>query len=693
MELWKFECRKLWKNKMICAMLLSCFLVNGFFLYNQTRGYNEKLHCFPNSVNQVYGEMARVPEEKRMQWLYQEMEKADKDEMAYERGNALCYVMENVQENAGYPSYLAGIQKQAELMRESSLFAEEDLFSQRNAELIPGKYEHLYGLTLQAENPQGILIATESKITDVFLVVLVILLAYFFICMEREEGTMAFARCTRYGVKELGKTKIAVVLIGSMVGACFLYLENFLIAGALYGFGDTGRWLQSVKGFLTSPWKIFVRQYIVLFFIGKLAATAVIASLVILIVLKGKNILQTSVVLLGVTAVEYSLYTIIPEHSWLDILKKCNLCYFISTENFFKNYETINLFEYPVSSLFVCTIAGILLILLTVWASISCYEKVSRSEYAKKMKKWNFHLKIREKRMRKHSLLYYESYKMLWLSGAAVIMIAFLGMQYMTYADEKGYFTIDELYYKNYMKQLEGNVTEEKLDYLDVEKKRVRKLELQRYRLMKHHEDYEEREFQEQMDELNQQLQCKTALHQVLWQARRIGKDGVFLNEVGYARLLEKREWINNFGKLLIVFVLAFHSAFIMEQMAGMQTIWNSIANGRRKILARKWILMTVCIIMLCAASDLIFVRYRMQAQGLMSLDYPICYLPGFEGGKTLTIRGYVVGNCLLKMLAGLLTGGIIAGISKRAKNTTTVLLVSGSITGVCYLLLRLLGG
>ncbi len=211
-------------------------------------------------------------------------------------------------------------------------------------------------------------------------------------------------------------------------------MENFLIIGNMYGFGNLNRPIQSVDGFIGSAWKINAGQYFLLFFCGKLFAAAVFVGVIIWICLRGKNILRTSIALILLTGIEWALYTGISPNSWLSILRWCNLFSFIRTENFFQTYETVNLFSYPVSSVIVlytgispnswlsilrwcnlfsfirtenffqtyetvnlfsypvssvivCSITGAILFLLCIVQSILCYEKVSRGEYAQK-KEW-----------------------------------------------------------------------------------------------------------------------------------------------------------------------------------------------------------------------------------------------------------------------------------------------------------------
>ena len=695
MGLWRFECRKLWKNRLVMGLVLGCFFLNALLLIWQTKRYDADSRCFPDSVKAVYEALAAVPEERKIAWLNRELTDTNRieeedfisegveTEALYERRNALNYVLSHVTGVQQYDAYLDGITKQAALLSASSLFSEKDSFSGRNAALIPGQYEHLHGLVLKTENSQGIKLVTESELTDVFLIILILLLSYFFICMEREEGTMAFVRTAKYGGKKLGKTKIAVIFTGSLFGAFILYTGNFLVAGLTYGFGDCGRWIQSVEGYLTSPWKVSVGQYLLFFLAGKLLAAAVFAGVVIWIMLHGKNLLRTSAALICLIAAEYGMYAKIPMHSYLDLLRQCSLFSFLRTERLFLNYETVNLFGYPVSSVVVSLSAQTVLLLLSVFFSVRSYGRVSRGAFGEKkpgtqIRKWTV-------QRHGHSLFYYEGYKVFFLCGAGFLIVFFLLFQWISCSDARAYFTPDELYYKNYIGKLAGDVTQEKLDFVKEEGLRIQKIEQERMNLLEHPDEMEKSAGEERLRILNQQLSCQTAYEWILAQTRRIGRNGIYLDEVGYRRLLEKEQQVYQLGKLLIVWVLAFYGVFVMEELAGMTTLWSSVPHGRKKVQRRKWALLTFCVIGLCIASDLIFYAYRMKAQGIASLDAAIRFLPGFENWGAVSIGEYLAGLCVLKMLAGIFVCGVTAGVSKKAKNATGVLLAAGSAAGVLY--------
>lgn len=703
MRLWKFECQKLWKNRLVCGLILGCFFLNVVFLLQRTKSYDESARCFPGTVKAIYQELEALAEEEKMDWLEeqlsrieqqggaQDMEWVEQTDML-ERRNALESVLENVRKTVEYEEYLNGIEKQAKRLTVSSLFSQADAFSRRNAEQTAKVYQPLRRQKLKAENSQGVLLAVRSGTTDLFLAALVILLVYFFICVEREEGTMAFVRCIRYGAAPLGKTKISVIFAGSLLGAFFLYMSNFAVAGAVYGFGSMERGIQSLEGYTASPWKLTVGGYLVLFLLWKLLAVAVLAACAVWIALHGKSILQTSLLLLGVAGIEYALYAGLAPHSWLDILKQCNLFSFMRTEQFFQSYETINLFQYPVPSVLLCGTMSAVLIGGLVLHSIVSYERVSQAEYAQRKRKKRLFGKWR-KRQKAHSLLYYEAYKILWTGKAGILIVLFLVVQFQSYSSARGWFTLDELYYKNYIRQMEGNVTEEKLDFIEEEGRRIEKLEEERLTLSANAEGLDASKLQKKQLSLERQLLCSTAYEQVKAQAERIGRNGIFLDETGYLYLLDQKQQVYQLGKLLILWILAFYSVFIMEEISRMPTVWNSITDGKKKIWKRKWLLLVACILFVTAASDFLLVFFRMKIQGIGTLNVPLRYLPGFEGFKWFSVLGYFILSWAWKAGVGILACKMIERISKRAGSATAVLLGAGGIAGIFYLCICIFPG
>lgn len=649
-------------------MIIGCFLLNGFLVFRQGKQYDIEKRCSPEEIHRIYEEIGSV--ENKTEWLQKEIEKEENagDMANYTRRNTLLYVLESVEETENYDAYLEEITKQAKRISQSSLFSDTDSFSKRNAEQIPKKYDKFEGMSLEIADSQGVLLAAQSETTDILFVVLAILLSYFFISMEREEGTLAFVRCTKNGGRELGLRKIGIILSGSLAGMLLLYIQNFVIAGSLYGYGNLERPIQSVDGFIGSAWKINVGQYFFLFLCGKLFVACVLSGVIVWICLKGKSILKTSVILVLLTSIEWAFYSKIPSNSWIGVLKWCNLFSFMRTENFFQTYETVNLFSYPVSSVIVCFVIGGILCVVFFTQSVLCYEKVSRGEYAQKKEK----RKRETRQTRGHGSFFYEFRKVMWINGAGIVLFLFLFGYFMSISSEKIYFSPDELYYKYYLKELEGPMTLEKTEFIQKEEERIAKLE--------ESEDIFDKE---------KKLECKTAFEKVKMQAERIGEKGVFLNEVGFSYLLDKVAFMKRMGILLLIFTLAFFQTFAMEQIARMDTIWNTIPDGQKKIKRGKWIILIVSVLVVITLVEGMFLIHGIKEQQLTGLSEQIRYLSGFAQFSQMPVMVYLVLRWIFACFVGVVNLIIIANVSRKVKNTATVLLVSAGIVALCYLCMR----
>lgn len=134
--------------------------------------------------------------------------------------------------------------------------------------------------------------------------------------------------------------------------------------------------------------------------------------------------------------------------------------------------------------------------------------------------------------------------------------------------------------------------------------------------------------------------------------------------------------------------LLAFFNMFMMERMSGMDTLWNTVPNGRKRILIRKWgvAIGIICVFTVC--SEGLFLWHVIKEQSLTGCAEQIRYLWGYENYGGVTIQMYCFIRCIIRILAGIGSLGVIASVSKKVKNGATVLLVAGGILGSVFIAL-----
>ena len=71
--MWKYEWKKLWKNRVIVWMLFGCFVLNGAALLWNAHQFDEERRCFPQDLHQVYEEIAPLGEMEKITYLLQEL--------------------------------------------------------------------------------------------------------------------------------------------------------------------------------------------------------------------------------------------------------------------------------------------------------------------------------------------------------------------------------------------------------------------------------------------------------------------------------------------------------------------------------------------------------------------------------------------------------------------------------------------
>ena len=143
--------------------------------------------------------------------------------------------------------------------------------------------------------------------------------------------------------------KLVTMLLCLLFLTAAFYGMNLTISASLVGLGDLSLSIQSLDGYLISPWQINVGQYISLYFGAKYLGAATVGMVFFLICILTKNRIAACVLGAAVLMVEVGLYVLIPMHSWLSVLRQMNLAAILNTAEFFSDYLTLNVFSFPVS--------------------------------------------------------------------------------------------------------------------------------------------------------------------------------------------------------------------------------------------------------------------------------------------------------------------------------------------------------
>ena len=400
------------------------FLCSVFFLFNiWTLSEKMKMEMYDaGAVKQIYADLKAQPEEKRKEWIEKLPEKKVPVYTGNEYAEEMLYnkIFQEYRQVNRYDKYLEEIKEKSASMS-SAIFSNEGTFAYRNAQITPDAYEKLKGLKLKSDVSDGVIFATEAEFTDLCIVFMLAVTVYFLVLDEKKNKLYPLLRSCYRGRGSVIGAKLTVAACVTALLVLLFYGVDYLYAWQKYGFGDLSRPIQSVTTMYESPYMMSVGMFLFLYLIVKMAVCYVIILGMIWIAQKSET---PSGAMIGIGAVgiaEYMLSAFLPSVSYADVFKYVNL-----------------------------------------------------AEY---MRRW--------RRERKNSsrigfisdkLYFYESVKCLFSNRAIWVCIAVMYGAVLVGNSIPTYRDIKEEYYKFYMTDQQGKMTEEKVEYFNEERKRFEEI-------------------------------------------------------------------------------------------------------------------------------------------------------------------------------------------------------------------------
>lgn len=305
MNLFIHELLKVFLNKRILLLLVGLILLNGSLLYIQE--HNQNAEREPSVYRNIYNDLDGMSSEAALEKLekeYMELnvivdlslaDSVDEDweEMIKERyglndlpellerqqrGEYLQYsdgiwsemalyelVIGEVKDIHYYDDYLQEMDDEAQTLSTVSIFSKPDTFSHRNLMKTPRDFDHLRGNELGMGPSKGVQMATQFLATDLLGIFFLMVIVMQLMTKEKENESLTIIKTTYRGRGALVLTKLGVGIVSSIIVVLSFYGVNYFLAAKTYGFGPVDRYIQSIKGYISSPFEITILQYLSLF--------------------------------------------------------------------------------------------------------------------------------------------------------------------------------------------------------------------------------------------------------------------------------------------------------------------------------------------------------------------------------------------------------------------------------------------
>lgn len=248
----------------------------------------------------------------------------------------------------GYADYLDGVQTQAEIQSQTSLFGKPGSFSRRNLAKTAAEFDTLRGVEVEFGRNRGVERWLSFELGGYFHLIAIVIIVLAFL-EERKKGLWPIVRASRGGRMRLGLTRVGILCAASVLAAVLFCAVPFVLSLSVNGGWDgLGRSLQSLESFKTCTLRISIAQWLGRYFVLK-SLSGVLIGLILWCVLGSISNIQFSLSVLGSVIVgEYVLYALLPVQSILNVFKYFNIFAYVHTSRLYTEYLNVDLFGFPV---------------------------------------------------------------------------------------------------------------------------------------------------------------------------------------------------------------------------------------------------------------------------------------------------------------------------------------------------------
>lgn len=582
-----------------------------------------------------------------------------------------------------YNVFLETIQNDARTLSGISIFSKgvSDGFSSRNIEKTADDYAAMKQVYISYDISYGIVSATSFLITDFLAFSILFVFAFIMIYEEKKKGLFDFIRPTPRGRLDTMMAKNLVLAVYTAIIIILLYGSNLLFFSITTGLGDLSRSIQSIGAFSGSTISLSVGQFLLWYFIVKWLACFLIGLIVLFVSTLFRSLPSAFGVCVCLILGGFALYSFIPVNSNITVFKHINIFALFRVQDMLGKYLNLNVLGQPVSIFALRLVIIILLTVVLLIGTIIVFASTPKKSIFVRQKKL---LKWKKPRISPgKSILSAESYKIFSINKSWLIITVYLIFMLYSTVNIIVYLSPNEIIYKSYMKQLEGPITQEKIDFIEQERLRFETAQNQLDAIDSQiiNDANTDVYAMETIQDLERELFGFPSFEQVWEQYVYVQEvpHTQFVYEPGYEEMFGISEQYSstNFIAICIVLVLCCYAVFPMENVAGVHRLLTSTPLGRRhltKIKLRICMAITLAIIVSSMLFEFISVSKN---YGLSGIGAPITSLSAYQYMPSFITIGLFILICIiLKVLACFTITLIVLAISKVVRNSIYTILL-----------------
>ena len=714
--MFSFECKKVISNRFFLSLFIILLLLNALLSYSEakhdpandlTEGVLEALEAYNDDAKawqieyerlEVYHNEVFLPQkEKEMEEFYRQNPDAKEyywelDEDADKYWN-YRYAQQYMSELDSYSKDMKRVVKAAIIAKEDYLASgvtENDYEYKYQSDieriyevnsLIPIDYEYAVGWDEYHAYTSG----------NVLLVMLMLVLAPGLCIEEFSSGMYPILHATKKGRLHTFLNKLGALALFTTLAVVLFTATTMAFYGASYGFSSLGNFVQVFEDFKFCPEIITVGELLAISVLTKILVLFALGTLIMLLSVFIKKYALTFVASLGAVAVNFVLYFFISleQTGSYDML---NLFTVMDTKTAYTRYYSLNVFEESVP--YIPLSIGLFAILAVAFAALSAFAFCRTQGEVKIKTKKPIKLPARAIPVPCRTLFGAEMGKLLlankFIIIVAVVLLAkgFIATETFTYTES---FT--DSVYKEYMTTLSGELTEDKLDYMEAERNRIdtakngyNQVLADYYQGKVSQSDYlaflEEYDYAKDRDSHFARIEAR---RDYILSVQAQGKDAYFVYDTGWNTLFSQGFDYLLYGLVLLLFA----GVFANEIRGGIHNILKATGKGRWRLFLAKYAAVLTLTTILFAAFTAIDLTAAMKSFEFPAWDAPVQSLTMFGAQPVMTVAQFVALWISVKWLAVVLLVTALTGISLLSGKVLNTMAIIATVTLMPFLLRR----
>lgn len=531
------------------------------------------------------------------------------------------------------------------------------------------------------------------ELVNIFIFLMILMIGSVLFQHEKQSGLLPILRTAKYGRTRTAIAKIMTLLLLTAFVVLLFVFSTWAVYGIVIGFSSPNADLQTLPLFELSANNITIGTYFFLNILMKFLSASFFAMMILtLSVLLGNYLLvyAVGISLLGCNLLLYLFPFFSAEHP----IRHLNLAAISVGTPLFNRFRSINFFgniaeyipvlivffvfffmffcvfcvwryaKYGISVVYPEWLAGMVLWILEHWAKCKTVFSCRKREKMYRVRRYSM------------SLVGAEIYKTLISSKLIFVMLLLLCVK-IWYTVDVNTETISyaHQFYAEYMMILEGEITEEKVVYLQNEREKITETlavkdamdsaysndaitwaEYSAYR-----EDYA---YAISRDQPLAKVEKQAAY--LIQLETKTGIKGWFFYDYGWEKLYTGEADLFLYMCILILLTGTFASEYLSANTGGaMIHLLRTMKKGRSHTFGAKLISSSVIAFLLALIFNLIdciavFIRFDMPA-----MSAPLASMTVFENISSVTVGGYLVLFLLLRILAAVMMAMLICAISE----------------------------